>query len=272
MKITTKTTKEQLTSFLEESLKNLTDSNLKDRIKYALVAEEDKVTKKDLSDLVKEVVKSVAGEQKAKQKAEPKAQPKAENSVKKPIKKKVEVPEESAESEETAEETEAPAKEEKPKKSKLGNKKPKKEKVASMEASKISVQMATMFPKTFEVRGAKYELAEDIKTMDDLYDALAKDEDIVFAYYWTKRHLKQFPYFSAMLGQPKSFDLDLDLAEVIYISEEKIVSYQLSLYTEAVYTIIPDDFEEVDGIRLANGIEFQIYRKFPLEATEESAE
>ena len=117
-----------------------------------------------------------------------------------------------------------------------------------------------MFPKTIEVGDAKYELAEDIKTLEDLYEALNKDEEIVFAYYWTKRHLKQFDYFMGWLGQPKSFDNDLDLATAIYVSDEKKVSYQVSMYTEAVYTILPTDFEEVDGVRVAGGIEFQIYR------------
>ena len=87
-----------------------------------------------------------------------------------------------------------------------------------------------------------------------------KDEEIVFAYYWTKRHLKQFSYFGGWLGQPKSFDNDLDLATAIYVSDEKKVSYQVSMYTEAIYTILPTDFEETDGVRVAGGIEYQIYR------------
>lgn len=118
-----------------------------------------------------------------------------------------------------------------------------------------------MFPKEISVGDDTYELAEDIKTFDDLYDALEKDEDIVFAYYWTKRHLKQFDYFMGWLGQPKSFDNDLDLATAMYVSDEKKVAYQISMYTEAVYTILPTDFEEVDGVRVAGGIEYQIYRK-----------
>ena len=97
--------------------------------------------------------------------------------------------------------------------------------------------------------------------MDDLYNAISNDEDIMFAYYWTKRHLKQFTYFGGWVGQPKSFDNDLDLATAIYISDEKKVAYQVSNYTEAIYTIIPTDLEVADdGIRYAGGIEFQIYR------------
>ena len=284
MKITTKTTKEQLKSFLGANAKAVktADKDLFDQIAYAdKMAKKDdsKVTRKDLVDLVKSVI-TLLGDKcvepaLAQEKAP--ATPQAENSVKKLAKgvsKKQETKEEtsskeSGESEKTAEETqEAPAKEEKvdkksAKKSLGGKKAPKKDGVTALEGSENqkTVQMAKAFPKTLEVGDSKYELAEDIKTLDDLYEALNKDEEIVFAYYWTKRHLKQFPYFGGWLGQPKSFDNDLDLATAMYVSDEKKVSYQISMYTEAVYTILPTDFEEVDGVRVAGGIEYQIYRK-----------
>lgn len=282
MKITTKTTKEQLKSFLGANAKAVktADKDLFDRIAYAdKMAKKDdsKVTRKDLVDLVKSVI-ALLGDKcvepaLAQEKAP--ATPQAENSVKKLAKgvsKKQksmeESSEESGESEETAEETqEAPAKEEKvdkksAKKSLGGKKAPKKDGVTALEGSENqkTVQMAKAFPKTLTVGDSKYELAEDIKTLDDLYEALNKDEEIVFAYYWTKRHLKQFPYFGGWLGQPKSFDNDLDLATAIYVSDEKKVSYQVSMYTEAIYTILPTDFEDTDGVRVAGGIEYQIYR------------
>ena len=283
MKITTKTTKEQLKSFLGANAKAVktADKDLFDQIAYAdKMAKKDdsKVTRKDLVDLVKSVI-TLLGDKcvepaLAQEKAP--ATPQAENSVKKLAKgvsKKQETKEEtsskeSGESEKTAKETqEAPAKEEKvdkksAKKSLGGKKAPKKDGVTALEGSENqkTVQMAKMFPKTLEVGDSKYELAEDIKTLDDLYEALNKDEEIVFAYYWTKRHLKQFSYFGGWLGQPKSFDNDLDLATAIYVSDEKKVSYQVSMYTEAIYTILPTDFEETDGVRVAGGIEYQIYR------------
>lgn len=280
MKITTKTTKEQLKSFLGANAKAVktADKDLFDQIAYAdKMAKKDdsKVTRKDLVDLVKSVI-ALLGDKcvepaLAQEKAP--ATPQAENSVKKLAKgvsKKQETKEEtsseeSGESEKTAEETQGAEEKKAPKKSLSGKKKPatKKEGVTDLEpttSSDKAVQLAKMFPKTIEVGDAKYELAEDIKTLDDLYEALNKDEEIVFAYYWTKRHLKQFDYFMGWLGQPKSFDNDLDLATAIYVSDEKKVSYQVSMYTEAVYTILPTDFEEVDGVRVAGGIEFQIYR------------
>ena len=280
MKITTKTTKEQLKSFLGANAKAVktADKDLFDQIAYAdKMAKKDdsKVTRKDLVDLVKSVI-ALLGDKcvepaLAQEKAP--ATPQAENSVKKLAKgvsKKQETKEEtsseeSGESEKTAEETQGADEKKAPKKSLSGKKKPatKKEGVTDLEpttSSDKAVQLAKMFPKTIEVGDAKYELAEDIKTLEDLYEALNKDEEIVFAYYWTKRHLKQFDYFMGWLGQPKSFDNDLDLATAIYVSDEKKVSYQVSMYTEAVYTILPTDFEEVDGVRVAGGIEFQIYR------------
>lgn len=280
MKITTKTTKEQLKSFLGANAKAVktADKDLFDQIAYAdKMAKKDdsKVTRKDLVDLVKSVI-SLLGDKcvepaLAQEKAP--ATPQAENSVKKLAKgvsKKQETKEEtsseeSGESEKTAEETQGAEEKKAPKKSLSGKKKPatKKEGVTDLEpttSSDKAVQLAKMFPKTIEVGDTKYELAEDIKTLEDLYEALNKDEEIVFAYYWTKRHLKQFDYFMGWLGQPKSFDNDLDLATAIYVSDEKKVSYQVSMYTEAVYTILPTDFEEVDGVRVAGGIEFQIYR------------
>lgn len=285
MKITTKTTRDQLKSFLGANVKAVKaqDKDLYNRIAYVdkmIKTDESKVTRKDLVDLAKDVI-ALLGD-KIVEPIAPKtpAEPQAENSVKKLAKgvsKKQEVKAEessevSGESEKTAEETQEEAKTEKvdnksAKKSLGGKKKPatKKEGVTVLNTdadtnSEKAVQLAKAFPKTLEVGDSKYELAEDIKTLDDLYEALNKDEEIVFAYYWTKRHLKQFSYFGGWLGQPKSFDNDLDLATAIYVSDEKKVSYQVSMYTEAIYTILPTDFEETDGVRVAGGIEYQIYR------------
>lgn len=284
MKITTKTTKEQLKTFLGLNANAVKeqDKDLFDRLVYAdkmLKKDESKVQRKDLVDLVKEVIE-VLGDKCVELMTPAQATPVAENSVKKlqkGVAKKQETKtddsEESGESDETdedEEETPAETKKEakvdsKSAKKSLGKKKeqPKKDGVTTLAPTTTSdkaVQLAEAFPKTLVVGNSKYELAEDIKTFDDLYDAVSNDEEIVFAYYWTKRHLKQFPYFGGWLGQPKSFDNDLDLATAMYVSDEKVVCYQVSTYTEAVYTILPSDFEVVDGVRIAGGIEYQIYR------------
>lgn len=281
MKITTKTTKEQLKSFLGANAKKVkeTDKALFDQIAYAdKMAKKDdsKVARKDLVDLVKAVM-NLLGDKcvepaLAQEKTTP-ATPQAENSVKKLAKgasKKQEVkkteettPEVSEEetAEEAQEETTKGAEKKAPKKS-SGSKKPatKKDGVQIVEGSEKTVQLAKQFPATITDGEKTYEVAHDIKTMDDLYNALEAEEEIVFAYYWTKRHLKQFPYFNGWLGQPKSFDNDLDLSATIYVSENKAVAYNVSLYTEAVYTILPVDLEETDGLRFCDGMEYQIYR------------
>ena len=277
MKITSKTTKQELANVLGANAKVVKeqDKNLYDQMAYTsdmMKKDEKKVTRRDLVDLVKDVMKALGDKfvepALAEEKTLAPVQPQADNAVKKLTKgvsKKQEMKpakEESAKDESTEEQGAEKA----PKKS-LGKKsttKKSKEGVTDLEpatSSDKAVQLAKMFPKEISVGDDTYELAEDIKTFDDLYDALEKDEDIVFAYYWTKRHLKQFDYFMGWLGQPKSFDNDLDLATAMYVSDEKKVAYQISMYTEAVYTILPTDFEEVDGVRVAGGIEYQIYRK-----------
>ena len=286
MKITAKTTKEQLKNFLGANVRAVReqDKDLFDRIAYAdrmAKTDDSKVTRKDLADLAKEVIALLGNkcvEALTPQVATPVV---VENSTKKLTKasKKTKT-EEVGESEKTAEETqeapvetkqEAPAEtkaeekvdEKKSAKKSLGKKKeqPKKDGVTALESvSDKAVQMAKMFPQTITVGENKYELASDIKTMEDLYNALQNEQEIVFAYYWTKRHLKQFPYFEGFLGQPKFFDNDLDLATTIYVSDEKKVAYSVSMYTEAVYSVFPSGIEETDGVRFSNGIEFHIYR------------
>ena len=277
MKITSKTTKQELANVLGANAKVVKeqDKNLYDQMAYTsdmMKKDEKKVTRRDLVDLVKDVMKALGHKllepALAQETPVPAVQPQAENAVKKLTKGVSKKQEMKPAKEEPAKDksTEEQGAEKAPKKS-LGKKsttKKSKEGVTDLEpatSSDKAVQLAKMFPKEISVGDDTYELAEDIKTFDDLYDALEKDEDIVFAYYWTKRHLKQFDYFMGWLGQPKSFDNDLDLATAMYVSDEKKVAYQISMYTEAVYTILPTDFEEVDGVRVAGGIEYQIYRK-----------
>lgn len=279
MKITAKTTKEQLVQFLGVNAKAVAkkDKDLSSRLAYAskmMETDEKKVTKKDLVDLAREVMKLLGT--KISEPAFAEEPPKAENSVKKlqkGVSKKQKSmaengSEEVEESEKIAEESqEESAEEEVDKKSakkSSGSKKSKTKKdgVTALEGSENpkTVQLAKMFPQTLEVGDNKYEMARDIETFEDLYNALADDQEIIFAYYWTKRHLRQFPYFDGFLPAPKQFDNDLDLATCIYVSDEKLVSYQVSMYTEAIYMTRPEEIKEEDGLRIARGVEYQIYR------------
>lgn len=180
-----------------------------------------------------------------------KSAPVAENSVKKPVAKKSKAVKET-EQDEDEEETEAV---EKPAK-KSTKKKVEGVKVLEGAENPKSLQLAKQFPETIEVDGDKYKIDHEVKTIEDLAEG-----EFEFAFYWTKRHLRQFPYFNGWLGQPKSFPNDLDTAQLIYVSDEGKVAHCVSDATEGTYTILPVDMEEMDGIRYSAGIEFQIYRK-----------
>lgn len=265
MKITSKTTKQELANVLGANAKVVKeqDKNLYDQMAYTsdmMKKDEKKVTRRDLVDLVKDVMKALGDKfvEPALAQETPTVQPQAENAVKKLKGGVTKAKEEPAKDESTEEQGAEKA----PKKS-LGKKtaeKKSKEGVTVLADSDKTVQMAEKFPTKLSVNGNTYELATDIKTMDDLFTALENEEGLVFAYYWTKRHLKQFPYFNGWLGQPKSFDNDLDLASTIFVSDSKTVAYNVSLYTDAVYSILPTDLEEVDGLRFCDGMEYQIYR------------
>ncbi len=284
-KITTKTKMDVLKQVLRENFTAIkavdTDEakTLASTIKYAS-DHADKTTRKDLVDMVKETMSllgekfvepmPVAAETKTaetkttgesqKKGKKSSAQPKAENSVKKPVvtKKSTETKDVASES---AKEVAEPKTETKAKKSAKKSTTKKVEGVTALESetdSPKSVQLAKMFPETIEVDGETFKVDHSIKKIEDLAEG-----EFEFAFYWTKRHLRQFPYFNGSLGQPKSFERDLDTAQLIYVSDEGKVAYCVSDATEAPYTVLPADLEEVDGMRIGSvsSIEFQIYRK-----------
>lgn len=281
-KITAKTKMDTLKQVLHDNFTAIkavdTDDAkaLASTIKYAS-DHADKTTRKDLADMVKETMKllgdkfiepmpvaaetktETTGETQKKGKKSP-AQPKAENSVKKPVGKKLTKVEDS-DDESDEEEVAEPKTETKAKKSAKKSTTKKVEGVTALESetdSPKSVQLAKMFPETIEVDGETFKVDHSIKKIEDLADG-----EFEFAFYWTKRHLRQFPYFNGSLGQPKSFERDLDTAQLIYVSDEGKVAYCVSDATEAPYTVLPADLEEVDGMRIGSvsSIEFQIYRK-----------
>lgn len=281
MKITAKTTKEQLMKILGANAKVVKeqDKDLFDRLAYTdkmVKKDANKVTRKDLVDLVKEVA-TLLGDALINP-LTPQATPVAENATKK-LKgaKKTETPKEESsevgESEETTQEetpAEPPKTEEKVDKKKsakksLGKKKDEPKKDGATASSKKTVQtkalvLAEVFPEEFELDGNKYEIAKDIANMGQLQDAVNDGEPVVFAMYWTERHIKQFGYGVNALKAPKSFPMDLDLATCLFVAEDASVSYAVSAYTNVCYMYTPDDIEESDGLRFAGGVEYQIYR------------
>ncbi len=182
----------------------------------------------------------------------------AENSVKKPVRSKaVKEAEEDYDDDDDAEEEETEAK--KPVKAKKSAVKSKKaEGVEVLEGAEHpkSLQLAKKFPEMITVDGESFKIDHTVKKIEDLADG-----EFELAFYWTKRHLRQFPYFNGYVGQPKSFPNDLDTAQLIYVSDEGKIAHCVSDATEGIYSILPVDIEEIDGVRYCAGIEFQIYRK-----------
>lgn len=289
MKITTKTTKEQLVEALGDNAVAIKKANadLYQQMEYSskmMKKDPAKVTRADLVAMVKEAMKTLGDAFK-----EPVLTPAtvgAENSIKKTLKKGApKKSEETSEQEETAEEPTdvkvAPSEEtaetkveksstNKTKGAPKKEKAPKKSGVAVLNKNEETVEQATILADVFEEtltlkdddgEEVSYEIAHDIKNMDDLFKAMEKEEVVVFAMYWTKRHLKQFPYFNGDFKAPKEFPLDLDMATCLYASDNGTCAYVMSMYTEGMYVIFPDNLEEVKGVRFSNGIEFQIYRQ-----------
>lgn len=141
-----------------------------------------------------------------------------------------------------------------------------KQKKENKSVTKRSVQeqelvLADTFPAEVTVGKEVYKKA-DIKDMTALRRALEQGKEIVFACYWTKRHLKQFSYgIPELHSDVTEFPDDLDIAQAIYVSDEDKVAYAVSVITEHIYTFLAVDIPEYEGIRFCNGMEFQIYAK-----------
>lgn len=90
-------------------------------------------------------------------------------------------------------------------------------------------------------------------------------EALALGFVWTKKDLKQYGYsmpdFSA---PPKAFKNDVDTAQFVFIGDK--IAYAVSDETEAYYTILPGDFEEVfeSGVRIAGLAPFGLYVKAEL--------
>ena len=247
MKITGKTTVEQLKNFLNANYKGVegADKALADSIAYAaqqMKKDPKAVKKSDLADLARQTIKLLGD--KVVEAVTP--QPKlvvAENSTK-PQGGKLKAG--AKKSEPKPEEPKKEPKKEEPKK-------PKPEVMVSATAD--------TFPKEIPADGGKLVLAEDILTYEAFKEACANREQFMFAFYWTKKYIKQFQYGSGYIPAPKEgFALDLDLASPIYFGEVNEVAYCASAQTDVLYQVMPEAFDVYDGVRYNMGIECQLYR------------
>ena len=258
---TAKMNKEQMVQFLDEHFNEVTDKNLQDRIVYTANAwkkSPDSVKLSDLRPLVKEVEAILPKEE---------SKPAPANSTKKTLRKSSKKEEPVAEKTAPAEEKKDPVNKEEKKEApakKTAPKKPeKKPAVQKSEQKGTAFDLADTFADTIQTEIGTLEKAQDIKTFADLRKALANEEEIYFAVYWTPRLLKQFGYSPIdSIKCPKSFANDLDLVSCIYIGDEDTIAVGISAYTDAPYNFQPKDLivDEESGLRYVNSAEFEQYR------------
>ena len=277
--VTAKTNKKGLIDYIAESAKSVKDKNLLSRIAYtfkALDKSEADVPKSDLYDLAKEIMSVLA----------PAPQPVAvENSPKPKLGKKksaeekvtgptvVETTEEETAEEAPAEKEEAPAPKKPTKKVT-----PKKEKaepakvIATDGLTKKDLPMARIFPKEIdhESLGKLVACPDKYHSIQEVKEAIEADKNLIFACYWTKRHIKEFAYGQSYeVPVPKGgFPYDLDTLQALYVCEGIDRIYALSTYTEAMFRfveedLVPTECEANDGskfmMRYSAGLEFEIY-------------
>lgn len=272
--ITAKTNKKGLIDFIKESAKSITEKNLLSRIQYTLKGVEKNeadVSKSDLYTLAKDIMSFIAP---APQPVAVENSPKPKLGKKKSAETKTETVEETAEEETEEETTEevAPAPEKKTKK--VTPKK--KEEPAKVETTdgltKKDLPMARIFPKEIdhESLGKLVACPDKYTTVQEIREALEEGVNLIFACYWTKRHIKEFAYGQSYeVPVPKGgFPHDLDTLQALYVCEGIDRIYALSTYTEAMFRFIEEDLvptecEANDGskfmMRYSAGLEFEIY-------------
>lgn len=252
---TAKMNKEQMVQFLDQHFNEVTDKNLQDRITYTANSwkkNADSVKLSDLRPLVKEVEALLPKEE---------SKPAPANSTKKTLRKSSKKEEPVAEKTAPAEEKkEAPAKKPAPKKTEKAEKKSAVQKSAQ---KGTAFDLADTFADTIQTEIGTLKKAQDIKTFADLRKALANEEEIYFAVYWTERLLRQFDYVGTIktVQKPKNFPNDLDLVSCIYLSDEDKLAVGISSYTDMPYIIQPGDMTITeDGLRYTSNMEFELYR------------
>lgn len=272
--INAKATKKSLIEFIRASVDMVKEENLLARIKYtigALDKNEGDVSKSDLYELAKEIVSIFTPAPATVVENSPKPKLGKKKTAEAPVEEKAEEVEEDAE-EETEEE---PAEEETPKKSKKLSKTSKAEpaKVESTDGlTKKDLPMAKIFPKVIEHEslGKLVACPDKYHTMKEIREAIVADKNLIFACYWTKRHIKEFAYSKSFeVPVPKNgFPHDLDTLQALYVCEGIDRIYALSTYTEAMFRfyeedLMPTECEANDGskfmMRYSAGLEYEIY-------------
>ena len=275
-----KSKKHELLDYIITTAKQVKDKNLISRINYALKkANEDleAVGRSDLYSLAKEIQDAIAAtpapvENSPKLKAPKMGDKKLDKKVAEVLAED-EADEAEEEPEEEIEETpqkKAPAKEKKSATKKPAVKKPAVETTEGLTTKELP--LAKIFPKEIdhESLGKLIACPDKYYTVQEIREALDADKTLIFAAYWTKRHIKEYSYAQAYeVPVPKQgFPYDLDTLQALYVCEGIDRIYALSTYTEAMFRIssedlVPTDCEGNDGskfkMRYSAGMEFEIY-------------
>lgn len=188
------------------------------------------------------------------------------NSVKKKLRSKKAEPEVVVEepAKEPVEETEEePEEEQKPKKAlrKKGTTK----KVEKTE--EVVIDDEPMFPSELTLSDGDEDVVlvnvdAEFKDYDAVANAVNEEgRDLCLATRWTRDDLKAFKYSGVPgIKNPKSFQNDLDIIQVIYAGDKVVVG--VSRYTEGPCYMVPKDFTpNKDGVRVKAKAEFAIYEE-----------
>ena len=152
---------------------------------------------------------------------------------------------------------------------------PKKPVEASTKTGSKSLPMAKFFPPEIVTEEGLKLVAVPNKytTIEELRDAINEEgKNIVFATYWTKRHLKQYNYKELYhlkkVEEVTSFPNDVDIMSVHEVLDTEDTVICVSAYTDAVGLFFGDELkpvEDVDengdkfSIRFSNSMEFEVY-------------
>lgn len=140
------------------------------------------------------------------------------------------------------------------------------EKAAQKEKEKINIltpaPLAEMFPdEMFHEKLGKLKLNVTIDSIKAFRELVLQGKKFVFAFWWTRRHLKQFTYDAHLKAPTAGFPNDLDIAQPIFVADNDEVIYAVSNYTNRVYDLLPVSLVllEDTNVRVHSGCEFAIY-------------
>lgn len=137
--------------------------------------------------------------------------------------------------------------------------------------------IATLFPEKLNIKLDGEDVVarkvgdDEYTSIEDIIKAYNDEATLIIAGFWSKRHIKEYDYalhFNVKKA-PKEFPNDLDIAQAVQVSEMNGKLYAMSIFTEAMYVFLEEDFEPVEdtnpyngekyNVRVSNGMEFALY-------------